>query len=254
MEYKPHESWPHESRPHESRSHESQSHDVRPHDFWQEIRPAGGFADHVAAGLSNLYPARLPGGREIALPIRQLPAGDRALASLIVNQASFAVEDALAGAMAREAAAFAPALVVGVPTLGLPLAANVARRLGHPRMVALGTSRKFWYDDALSEPLHSITSPAEGKRIYLDPRMLPLLKGRAFVLVDDVVSTGSSILAVLRMLAKAGLRPDAIVVAMLQGETWRGALSSSAFGSIPVRSAIDTPLLARGPDGMWHPM
>jgi len=225
-----------------------------PHDYWQDIRAEGGFSQEIAGGLSHLFPASLPDGREIALPIRVLPSGDRAVASLIINQASFAVEDALAETMAREAQAYEPEAVMGVPTLGLPLAANVARRLGHPRMVALGTSRKFWYDETLSEPLRSITSPGEGKRIYLDPRMLPLLQSRRFVLVDDVISTGTSILAVLRMLEKAALRPRAIVVAMRQGEAWRGALDASAFADIPVRSAIATPLLARGGDGMWHPL
>lgn len=225
-----------------------------PHDYWQDIRAAGGFSDEIEGGLSHLFAASLPDGGEIALPIRVLPSGDRAVASLIINQASFAVEDALAGAMAREAAAYEPEVVMGVPTLGLPLAANVARRLGHPRMVALGTSRKFWYDETLSEPLRSITSPGEGKRIYLDPRMLSLLENRRFVLVDDVISTGTSILAVLRMLEKAALRPCAIVVAMRQGEAWRGALDTSAFADIPVRSAIATPLLSHGADGMWHPL
>ena len=225
-----------------------------PHDYWQDIRAAGGFSDEIGDGYSQLYPASLPDGREIALPVRVLPSGDRAVASLIINQASFAVEDALAEAMAREAEAFGPEVVMGVPTLGLPLAANVARRLGHPRMVALGTSRKFWYDETLSEPLRSITSPGEGKRIYLDPRMLPLLESRRFVLVDDVISTGTSILAVLRMLEKAALRPQAIVVAMQQGSAWRAALDSSPFADIPVRSAIATPLLSRGADGTWHPL
>lgn len=225
-----------------------------PHAYWQELRAPGGFSDEIAGGLTHLFPASLPGGREIALPIRVLPTGDRAVASLIVNQASFAVEDALAEAMAREAEAYAPEVVMGVPTLGLPLAANVARRLGHPRMVALGTSRKFWYDESLSEPLRSITSPGEGKRIYLDPRMLPLLENRRFVLVDDVISTGASILAVLRMLDKAALRPQAIVVAMQQGSAWRAALETSPFADIPVRSAIATPLLSRGGDGRWHPL
>ena len=225
-----------------------------PHAYWQEIRAAGGFAGELGGGVTHLFPAPLPDGREIALPIRVLPAGDRAVASLIVNQASFAVEDALAEAMAREAEAYGPEIVMGVPTLGLPLAANVARRLGHPRMVALGTSRKFWYDENLSEPLRSITSPGEGKRIYLDPRMLPLLQGRRFVLVDDVVSTGTSILAVLRMLEKAALRPRAIIVAMRQGEAWRSALETSPFADIPVRSAMATPLLSRGADGRWHPL
>jgi len=226
---------------------------LAPHEFWQEIRSARGFAAEAVPGLSHLFPASLPDGREIALPIRVLPGGnDRAVASLIVNQASFAVEDALADAMTDAARVFAPEVVIGVPTLGLPLAQNVARRLGHPRMVALGTSRKFWYEEALSQPLRSITSPTEGKRIYLDPRMLPLLQGRRFIVVDDVVSTGSSLASVLRLLAGAGLRPQATIVAMLQGERWKATLAQSPFPDMPVLGAIATPLLARGSDGFWR--
>jgi adenine/guanine phosphoribosyltransferase-like PRPP-binding protein len=224
-----------------------------PHDFWQGVRAPGGYSEEVGGGLSDLFPASLPDGREIALPIRLLPGGhDRAVASLIVNQASFAVEDALAEVMADAARAFEPEIVIGVPTLGLPLAANVARRLGHPRMVPLGTSRKFWYDEMLSEPLRSITSPGDGKRIYLDPRMLPLLQGRRFIVVDDVISTGSSLASVLRLLSSAGLRPVAAIVAMLQGERWRSTLERSPFPDLPVIGATATPLLVRGGDGFWR--
>lgn len=225
-----------------------------PHEFWQEIQAPGTFEAHAGSGFLDFYPAVLAGGRQLALPIRVLPGGDdRAVASLIVNQASFTVEDALAEAMTAHAHAFAPEVVVGVPTLGLPLAANVARRLGHARMVALGTSRKFWYDDALSHPLRSITSPGGEKRIYLDPRMLPLLQGRRFVLVDDVVSTGASLVSVLRLLEGAGLRPAAAIFAMLQGERWKAALDDAGMRDLAVFGAICSPLLVRGGDGRWRP-
>ena len=45
------------------------------------------------------YPARLPDGRVLVLPLRELPEGNRAVASLIVNQASFAVVEGLADHM-----------------------------------------------------------------------------------------------------------------------------------------------------------
>ncbi|MGV3651050.1 MAG: phosphoribosyltransferase [Devosia sp.] len=222
-----------------------------PHAFWQEILPAEG-AQTAPAGLSEAYPARLPDGRVLELPIRVLPGdGSRAVASLILNQASFAVEDALAEALAAQIAEFAPDVVVGVPTLGLPLAANVARRLGHPRFVALGTSRKFWYDAALSEPMASITSPDHTRTLYLDPRMLPLLQGRRVALIDDVISTASSMRAVLRLLAKADIAPVVIGCAMLQSQRWRAPLVDHL--SI-IRSAIASPLLEKGADGLWHPL
>lgn len=72
------------------------------------------------------YPVRLPCGRVLVLPLRALPDGRHAVASLIVNQASHAVVDALAGHMAALAQPVAPEIVVGVPTLGLTLAGKVA--------------------------------------------------------------------------------------------------------------------------------
>ncbi len=213
---------------------------LSPHEFWQVLHPPGSFPDGPGVLHRDFYPASLPDGRQLRLPIRILPGdGGRAVASLIVNQASFAVEDAVAEAMA---ALWRPAeaeVVLGVPTLGLALAGNLARRLGHGRMVALGTSRKFWYDDGLSEPLKSITSPGGGKSLYLDPRMLPLLAGRRVLLVDDVVSTGSSLAAALRLLERAGITPVGVAVAMEQGGRWRGVLP----GPERVRGVLRSPLL-----------
>lgn len=231
---------------------------LAPHAYWQTIDPPGTHrAD--ADGWRQSFPARLPDGRELLLPLRVLPGtGERAVASFIVNQASFAVEDALADVMAADARDLGAEIIIGVPTLGLPLAAAVARRLGHPRMVALGTSRKFWYRDDLSEPLASITTPTgsgPGKRIYLDPRMLPVLNGRRVVVVDDVASTGSSLVAVLKLLQGAGIAPAGIVVAMRQTRRWEKALAPW-FADVDqaVRGVFDTPLFLATGDGAWRPV
>ncbi len=224
-----------------------------PHEFWQHVYPPGTFAA-ARGGYRDLYPAGLPDGRQIALPIRVLPGdGSRAVASLIINQASFAVEDALAQVLAERVRACDPDVVVGVPTLGITVAAALARRLGHSRIVPLGTSRKFWYEDDLSQPITSITSPGQEKRIYLDPRMLPLLAGRRVAVVDDVIGTGASMAAVLKLLAAARVRPVAVAAAMLQGRNGPPKLSSEAEWDGPVISAIETPLLTAGTAG-WVPI
>src|ERR1700683_2199886 len=144
---------------------------MSPESFWQELLPAD-------APTHGGYPARLGDGRPLLLPIRHLPDGKRALASLIINQASFTVVDALATSLAQKLAPFAPDVVLGLPTLGLTLASAVAQKLGHSRYVPLGNSRKFWYCEELSVPLLSITTPDQQNRLYVDPRMLPLLERR----------------------------------------------------------------------------
>jgi adenine/guanine phosphoribosyltransferase-like PRPP-binding protein len=223
---------------------------MHPHDFWQQIHPAGHFPHQPP--YRELYPVRLPDGRQLALPIRSLPDGTTGLASLILNQASFAVLDALGGALARQLESYKLDVIVGLPTLGLTLAAAVAQRLGHARYVPLGTSRKFWYLDELSTPMSSITTP-DARRLYLDPRLLPLLEGRRVALIDDVISTGTSITAGLNLLAIAGVTPVAIGCAMLQSDRWRHR-ECEALPDWQARTvgAIETPLLASTADG-WIP-
>ena len=224
---------------------------MQPHDFWQEIHPPATF--DANRGHERFYPATLADGRQVLLPIRPLADGRHALASLIVNQASFAVLDALADDLAARLAAFAPDVVIGLPTLGLTLASEVARKLGHARYVPLGTSRKFWYDEALSVPLSSITTPDQIKRLYVDPRMLPLIERRRVALVDDVISSGRSIRAGLTLLDGLGIRPVVVGAAMLQSGRWLdGACEPYAGWTDIVRGCFATPMLEQGADGLWH--
>jgi adenine/guanine phosphoribosyltransferase-like PRPP-binding protein len=223
-------------------------------DYWQHLLDdwPGGRAPQPPYRFD--YPVRLPDGRVLVLPLRALPQADRAVASLIANQASFAVVEALGGHMGKLAHAAAADIVVGMPTLGLTFAPLVAHRLGHERYVPLGYSRKFWYDDALSEPVFSITSPRGEKRIYLDPNVLPLLAGKRICLVDDAISTGSSALAAHRLFSRLGLPLATVIVAMKQTTRWQAPLGeiNPAFKD-SVKAVFGCPLFARSNDG-WSPI
>ncbi|WHO74403.1 phosphoribosyltransferase [Rhizobium sp. BT03] len=225
---------------------------MAPHDFWQEFHPPGTFA---AAGEStSFYVAVLDDGRQLRLPIRVLDDGEHALASLIVNQASFAVLDALAESLAEKIRPMSIDVVAGLPTLGLTLAAAVAQKLGHNRYVPLGTSRKFWYRDELSVALSSITTPTQQKRLYIDPRMLPLLTGRRVALIDDVISSGASITAGLHLLMGCGIEPVAIGAAMLQSDRWRESLVAAGPQWIARTVGVfATPVLKRNAASRWTP-
>jgi len=217
------------------------------HDFWQEIRPAGTFA--ATQVYVDVYHAAFDDGARLALPIRALPDGKHAVASLIINQASFAVVAAIAADLAVKLRPLALDVIVGLPTLGLTLAAAVAQTLGHTRYVPLGTSRKFWYRDELAVPLSSITSPTVQKQLFIDPRMLPLLEGRRVALIDDVISSGVSMAAGLRLLALCNCAPVAIAAAMLQSDRWREPLADVPADRI--FASLATPMLTRNGDGTW---
>jgi adenine/guanine phosphoribosyltransferase-like PRPP-binding protein len=206
--------------------------------FWQSFSPA------PAPGppYGDRFSVELAPRQFLTLPIRPLPAAGSAVASFIANQASFAVLDVLTERMVALAAAFDAEVVVGLPTLGLAFAPGVARGLGHAHFVPLGYSRKFWYREALSVPIRSITTPGEGKRLYVDPMILPRLAGRRVLVVDDVASTGASLAAVAGLLGGLGVEIVGCVVAMRQG---------AQDMPLPVRSVFQTPRFTRRPDGWW---
>jgi adenine/guanine phosphoribosyltransferase-like PRPP-binding protein len=147
-------------------------------------------------------------------------AGARWRRSSSIKPAS-PVVDALASDLARRVQAFAPDIIVGLPTLGLTLAAAVAQRLGHTRYVPLGNSAKFWYHTDLSVPISSVTTPDQQKRLFIDPRMLTLLRNRRVALIDDVISGGASMRAGLALLDLCGVQPVVLGTAMLQSENWK---------------------------------
>ncbi len=221
--------------------------------FWQGLEPLVDWEGRWAPPWRHGVPVRVTVGLQtqvLLLPIRALPgAGDRAVASLIANQASLEVADALTRAMGELAHGFRPDVVIGLPTLGLVFAPGVARALGHARWVPLGYSRKFWYDDALSTEVASITTPGPGKRLYLDPNQLPLVEGRRVLIVDDAVSSAQTLVQVWDLLEALGARVAGAVVAMRQGERWRASLGGDRAQR--VHGVFDSPLLRLGDEGWW---
>ncbi len=218
-------------------------------DYWQTLLPPG--STMVKAPFRYGYPASLPDGRQLLLPIRRRPDDSRrAVASLIANHASFEVVGALAHAMADLAKPFSPEIVVGVPTLGLALAAVMAKALGHRNFVPLGYSQKFWYQQDLSEPVRSITSPDNAKYVFLDPNLVARLKGQRVLLVDDTISSGTTVSAVLRLLEKVDAEPLALIFAMNQGDAWRQRLDPVWHDK--VHTLFFSPLLRATADG-WVP-
>jgi len=222
--------------------------------YWQAMLPADlrGCEDGVrlAPPFRFGYPARLPDGRHLVLPVRKVAgANGHAVASLIANQASFEVVRVLAGFMADLARPLGCEVIVGLPTLGMVFAPLVAEALGHPRYVPLGYSRKFWYDEGLSASVRSLTTPDQAKRVYLDPNQLPLVMGRRVAVVDDAVSTGGTLAAVIDLLERLNVQVAGVVVAMRQGQAWRQHLGPARAAL--VAGVFDSPRLILRDDGWW---
>jgi len=215
-----------------------------PFEFWQAFTPT---PDPLPAIWRESYAAPMRDRSSLVLPLRDY--GATAIAGLIANQASFIVLDTLVRWIAEDVGHLGAEIVVGLPTLGHTVGAGVSRVLGHGNWVAPGTTRKLWYDEALSVATRSVTSPGAGRTMWLDPRLLGRLSGRRVLLVDDVICTGSSALAGIGLLARAGVVPIGFAVAMSQGNEWRKKWNAD----IPLFAAFETPIFRRAGAG-WTPV
>jgi adenine phosphoribosyltransferase len=73
----------------------------------------------------------------------------------------------------------------------------------------------------------------------MDPARVSAVRGRRVAVVDDVISTGASTLAALRLVRRIGAEPVVIGTLMTEGSGWRSALGADAdkvraLGSMPL--------------------
>jgi len=87
-----------------------------------------------------------------------------------------------------------------------------------------------------------------------DPALISRVAGRRVVLVDDVINTGASAVAAIRLLQRAGAQVEGLVAALTEGHAWRDALAVLGDGwPGRVHGAGHIPLFDRDADGRWRP-
>lgn len=222
-------------------------------DYWQSIVSSQDLAIPSNPPYRRGYPAKLPDGRFLVLPLRAVPNDpSRCVASLIANQASMDVVETLADMMAHAARPFNADVVVGLPTLGLTFAPLVAKKLGFTRYIPFGYSRKYWYREDLSVAVSSITTPDHAKLLFVDPNLAGQLRGKRVLIVDDAVSSGQTMVSALTLLGLCGAEVAGIAVAMRQGTRWRERLVDEHGVAILLAYVFDSPKMVFK-DGGWYP-
>lgn len=223
--------------------------------YRERLIPASLLPSKLGPPYSDGYLCPLPDGDYLELPFLPLPPDfNRAIAFLCSNQTTFEVEDRLSTYMTELVQDLQPEVVVGMPTLGMVYAASVAKKLGHERYIPLGYSRKFWYEEELSVPVRSITSPDKPKTVYIDPKLLERLQGKRVLLVEDVISTGGTVSAELELMGRIGADVVGIVTAVQETNVWVDKLAAlAAKWPHRVRAPIKFPLFTKVAGG-WAPL
>lgn len=86
---------------------------------------------------------------------------------------------------------------------GIPLIHEMARQSGRNTYILARKGPKLYMRDVLDVAVRSITTAKE-QHLYLDGEDAAKMKGKRILIVDDVISTGESLLAIERLVEAAG--------------------------------------------------
>ncbi len=123
-------------------------------------------------------------------------------------------------------------VLVTAEAKSIPLAHAISARLGNLPYVVLRKSYKPYMGDALQSETLSITTGAP-QTLYLDEKDREIVAGKRVAILDDVISTGSTLQGMRLILGKAGA--DVVVEAAIFTEGDRASWSNIiALGHLPV--------------------
>src|SRR5919197_2472628 len=109
---------------------------------------------------------------------------------------------AAADALAERIGALDADVLVTAETKSIPLVHELSERLALPYVVLRKQYRPYM-GDALQVETHSITT-GTAQTLYLDEKDRDYLSGKRVLLVDDVISTGSTLEAMRQVVKEAG--------------------------------------------------
>lgn len=96
-----------------------------------------------------------------------------------------------------------PDVLITAESKGLQLTHVVARELGHDFYAVTRKEKKLYMIDGLEHAVKSITT-GHVQHLYLSAHDVDLIKGKRVAIVDDVISTGGSLLGLEALVEKAG--------------------------------------------------
>ncbi len=165
------------------------------------------------------------------LPLFEIAPGVRIAIFNVLGDTEIvqAVSKELAKRLPQEAQVLVTAEAKSIP---LAYALSVETRLPY---VVLRKSYKPYMGQALSAETLSITT-GEKQTLYLDEKDCELIQGKNIVIVDDVISTGSTLQGMQLIIEKAGGRVVAQAAVFTEGERakWKNII---ALGHLPVFTA-----------------
>ena len=87
---------------------------------------------------------------------------------------------------------------------GLQLTHVMARELGHPFYAVARKSKKLYMQDGLEVEIESSITTGAAQKLYISKHDAELMRGKKVGIVDDVVSTGHSLVGLEKLVEMSG--------------------------------------------------
>lgn len=140
------------------------------------------------------------------------------------------VVKATAAALAEQLKSTPADVLVTAEAKGIPLIYEMSALMGLPYIV-LRKSYKSYMGNALSAETVSITT-GKPQTLYMDEKDTTFIKGKKVILVDDVISTGSTLKGMQALVAQAGGDILKTAAVFTEGDAdWNHIV---ALGNLPV--------------------
>lgn len=176
------------------------------------------------------------GGLQRDLPLFQVAPGVRIAVLNILGDP--ALTEAAATGLAARLRDLPFDVLVTAEAKSIPLIHALALRCGKPSVVL----RKHWkpyMGEALRATTLSITSGRE-QSLYLDQKDRAAIRGQRVVLLDDVISTGSTLAGMRELVQQAGGEVAAVAAICTEGDSSEHA-EVIALAHLPVFNDTDSP-------------
>ena len=120
---------------------------------------------------------------------------------------------------AEELAKLAPEhdVMITAESKGIPLIHAMARCLGENRYVLARKSVKLYMSDVVKCETQSITT-SQKQTLYVDGKDADFMKGKKVLIVDDVISTGGSLLSLENLVMQSGGNVVGKLTILAEGE------------------------------------
>lgn len=174
------------------------------------------------------YPVEVAGVRR-DLRLFQIKPGLKIAILNILGDTEFV--EACANALAEKIAAVDYDILVTAEAKSIPLAHALSVATSKPYVI-LRKSYKPYMGDALQAETLSITT-GQPQTLFLDEKDRDLIQGKKVIILDDVISTGSTLQGMRLLLQKAGADVVAEAAIFTEGERAKWA-NIYSLGHLPV--------------------